>query len=87
LVRREIPMRELGTMMRRFAVFSCVTAALALAACGGDASGAGAKSSDSISVGFVGDLTGPVAPYSKASLEGSKIAVAEANAAGGVNGR
>jgi branched-chain amino acid transport system substrate-binding protein len=80
--------------MRRFLVLvSCLVVALFVGACGGSdekaSSGGGgdAGNSDPIAIGFVGDLTGPVAPYSKASLEGAKIAIAEANEAGGVDGR
>jgi branched-chain amino acid transport system substrate-binding protein len=74
--------------MRRVLLVSLVAATLVVAGCGSDSEGGGSgESSEPIQIGFVGDLTGPVAPYSKASLEGAKIAVAEANEAGGVKGR
>jgi branched-chain amino acid transport system substrate-binding protein len=67
---------------------------LILGACGSSKEDAPAATSDSgtkdtspIEIAFIGDLSGPVAPYSKASLAGLKIAIDEANAAGGVDGR
>ncbi|HWK26895.1 MAG TPA: ABC transporter substrate-binding protein [Solirubrobacter sp.] len=74
--------------MRRILVMAwCMAAVLLVGACGSDEGSGGSGSSDPIQIGFIGDLTGPVAPYSKASLEGARIAVDEANQAGGVDGR
>jgi branched-chain amino acid transport system substrate-binding protein len=73
-------------MRRISAVACCLTVALLVGACGSD-EGGGGDDSGPIKIGFVGDLTGPVAPYSKASLEGARIAIEEANEAGGVDGR
>lgn len=39
-----------------------------------------------IVIGVLGDFSGPVAPYSTASLQGAQIAVDEINAAGGIKG-
>jgi len=40
-----------------------------------------------ISLVFMGDATGPLTPYSSASLQGAQMAVDEINKAGGVKGR
>lgn len=71
--------------MRRVLMAVAVAAMVLIAGCGSGTGGGG--SGGSIQIAFIGDLTGPVAPYSKASLEGVKIAFEEANAAGGVNGK
>jgi branched-chain amino acid transport system substrate-binding protein len=40
-----------------------------------------------IVIGVMGDFSGPIAPYSSASLQGATIAAEEINAAGGIKGR
>lgn len=67
-------------------VLTGLLAVLVASGCGGGGSAAGGGGSGTIEIAFIGDLTGPVAPYSKASLAAAKIAIAEANAAGGVDG-
>lgn len=68
-------------------------ACLFLAACGsseesGNGSGdGGGGGGGAIEVAFIGDLSGPVAPYSIASLEGLRVAIDEVNADGGIDGR
>ena len=54
-----------------------------MAGCGGEKSDNG----DTIKVGANFEMTGNVANYGNASLEGLKLAVKEANDAGGVNGK
>jgi branched-chain amino acid transport system substrate-binding protein len=64
---------------------ACAAVALGATSCGG--SDDGAAGDGPITIGFIGDLTGPVAPYSRASLEAAKIAIDETNKAGGIDGR
>jgi branched-chain amino acid transport system substrate-binding protein len=73
-------------MRRGLVLVACAAVMLVAAACGGSEE-KGAAGGDTIAIGFIGDLTGPVAPYSKASLEAAKIAIDEANKAGGVDGK
>ncbi len=54
------------------------------AGCGG---GNTAEQSDTVKIGANFEMTGNVANYGNASLEGLKLAVKEANEAGGVNGK
>jgi branched-chain amino acid transport system substrate-binding protein len=61
--------------------------ALALAACGSSGSSSGTSATSPIKIGAILALTGGLAPISQADLAGIKVAVNEANAAGGVNGR
>ena len=48
---------------------------------------AAAPSGDAIKIGGLGPLTGDVSVYGIASTNGSKLAIDEINAAGGVNGQ
>lgn len=76
-----------------------LTFALGVAGCGGSSSGASpapapasgggtSKPTDTtpITIGVIGDFSGPLAPYSTATLNGVNLAVDELNAAGGING-
>jgi hypothetical protein len=54
-----------------------------LAGCGGD----NAASSDEIKIGANFEMTGNVANYGQATLDGLNLAIDEINAAGGVNGK
>jgi branched-chain amino acid transport system substrate-binding protein len=64
---------------------ACAVAILAIAAVLGCADAA--RSADPIIIGSVQDLTGPVATLGQYGKRGVDIAIAEVNAAGGVNGR
>ncbi len=68
------------------AAMAAMLCASLLTGCGGDKKQA-ADSSDGIKVGAAFELTGNVANYGKAINEGVKLAMAEVNAAGGVNGK
>ncbi len=68
------------------AAMAAMLCASLLTGCGGDKKQA-AGNSDSIKVGAAFELTGNVANYGKAINEGVKLAMAEVNAAGGVNGK
>lgn len=48
--------------------------------------GTGTTKTETVKIGFLGDLTGSVAMYGKPTLVGMKMAAEEINAAGGVNG-
>lgn len=63
-------------------------AGLALVGCGDDDDddGGTAETGD-IQVGFISSFTGPLAPIYAPFVNGSKLAIEEINAAGGVNGR
>lgn len=61
-------------------------ASLLLAACGENKDQGGATS-DTIKIGAMGPLTGPVAIYGISSTNGSKLAVEEINANGGILGK
>lgn len=50
-------------------------------------SGCGAKKTDTITIGEYGSLTGPQASFGQSTDNGLRMAVAEVNAAGGVNGK
>ena len=59
----------------------------AFSACSGDGSGdEGAAEADTIKIGVFGPTTGPVAAYGSAVVESVKLAAAEINEAGGING-
>ncbi len=72
-----------GKVQRLAAVFAC-TALLgtALAGCGDNGA-----SSDEIKIGANFEMTGNTANYGISTLEGLKLAIKEANDAGGVNGK
>ncbi|MGI9054787.1 MAG: ABC transporter substrate-binding protein [Pyrinomonadaceae bacterium] len=53
---------------------------------GGDTNGT-TSTGDTIKVGVYGDLTGPTASFGQSTKNGVELAVAEINAAGGVNGK
>ncbi len=53
---------------------------------GGDGNGT-TSTGDTIKVGVYGDLTGPTASFGQSTKNGVELAVAEINAAGGVNGK
>ncbi len=53
---------------------------------GGDTNGS-TSTGDTIKVGVYGDLTGPTASFGQSTKNGVELAVAEINAAGGVNGK
>jgi branched-chain amino acid transport system substrate-binding protein len=57
-----------------------------LAACGGD-DGASGSGDEGYPIGFVGSLSGPLAPVGTAMLGGVELAINDANENGGVNGR
>jgi len=75
---KEKEMKKLGLL---FFVF-CFAASLAFAG-GGQAAGSG----DTVSIGAVFPLSGPVAFYGNESRDGALLAVEELNAAGGLLGR
>lgn len=49
--------------------------------------GCGSKKSNTIKIGSIGPLSGPVAVYGSEARDGVELAIAEINAAGGVNGQ
>lgn len=61
----------------------------AIAGCGsnGATTGGGSSAASTIKVGLLYELSGGVATYGQASVEGIKMAIDEVNAAGGVNGK
>ncbi|HEX4579908.1 MAG TPA: ABC transporter substrate-binding protein [Candidatus Dormibacteraeota bacterium] len=68
----------------------CIAAVLLAAACGSSPSTSGsaaAGNSDPIQIGYNGELSGPSAAFGVPTLHGVQLAIAEANAAGGINGR
>jgi len=81
--------RELLSLAARGAV--AMAAATPLAALGGCSSGqkssSGGAGGQTLTVGLLAPLTGPVAPEGKAMRRGFDMAVAEVNAAGGVLGK
>lgn len=66
-------------MLKRFLPFLSLSV-LALISCSGTDSGP-------IKLGFIGPLTGDAAPYGVDMVNGTKMAIDELNAAGGINGR
>ncbi|MBR5971004.1 MAG: ABC transporter substrate-binding protein [Lachnospiraceae bacterium] len=72
-------------------VVALMTSVLMLAGCGGGASGGSSQGSGGTAggvfkIGAIGPMTGDGAAYGMAVVNGSKLAVDEINAAGGVNG-
>lgn len=61
-------------------------AALALALVAAVPMAASSQGKRPVVIGVMGDFSGPVAPYSTASLQGATLAVEEINAAGGIKG-
>jgi branched-chain amino acid transport system substrate-binding protein len=78
-------------MHLRLAAVAAGLVALVIAGCGGEEGAAGgggeSNSTDPIKLGAIHDLSGPIAPYGESLLNGSKLAIKEANADGGVLGR
>jgi branched-chain amino acid transport system substrate-binding protein len=72
----------------RWAVSVLIAIALALAAvgCGGDGGGE-ASSDEPITIGSAIAMTGGLSSFDKPALDGTKIAIEEINAAGGILGR
>lgn len=75
--------------MRRLSCLLCFAVLFASAACGSpqEEGSGGAEDSGPINIAFIGDFTGPLAPFSTASNEGLQLAVDEINDAGGADGR
>ncbi|MCL2803732.1 MAG: ABC transporter substrate-binding protein [Micrococcales bacterium] len=63
------------------------TVTLTLSACGSDSGSGGGSGADTIKIGLNYELSGAVATYGQASVDGIKMAVDEINAAGGVQGK
>ena len=77
-------------MKRTVSAIVAATAGLALlAGCSASPGGAAAPaaSGDTIKIGLNYELTGPVATYGQASVNGIELAAEEINAAGGINGK
>ncbi len=73
-------------MKRSLAAVAAATLSLALlAGCGSGSSGS--SDSDAIKLGVNYELSGPVATYGDASVQGIELAVEEINAAGGIDGK
>lgn len=73
-------------MKRSLAAVAAATLSLALlAGCGSGSSGS--SNSDAIKLGVNYELSGPVATYGDASVQGIELAVEEINAAGGIDGK
>ncbi|MBQ2830224.1 MAG: ABC transporter substrate-binding protein [Oscillospiraceae bacterium] len=81
-----------------FALMMACVMAFTMTACGGgadttgdttsgDTQSGGQTASDSIVIGTIGPLTGPYANYGLSVKQGAEVAVAEINAAGGINGK
>jgi ABC-type branched-subunit amino acid transport system substrate-binding protein len=75
--------------VRRRLALGCMVASLSVvAACGGSSGSSGSSSSkDPYVIGFVGPLSGPVAPSGVALLAGLNAAVDGINKSGGIEGR
>src|SRR5487761_1482845 len=74
---------------RRLALPALVAAiALTAAACGssGGSSSGGSSSGGVVNLGFISTMSGPLAEIGNDMLDGAKVAVAQVNAAGGVDG-
>jgi branched-chain amino acid transport system substrate-binding protein len=75
---------------RRLALPALVSAvALAAAACGssgGSGGSGGGSASGVVKLGFISTMSGPLAQIGADMLDGAKVAVAQVNAAGGVDG-
>lgn len=78
-------------MKRTVSAIVAATAGLALlAGCSTTPSGGGSAApatGDTIKIGLNYELTGPVATYGQASVNGAELAAEEINAAGGINGK
>jgi urea transport system substrate-binding protein len=61
-----------------------LTAALALAGCGANSE---ASSSDTVKIGVLAPITGPLAPYGEALKRGMEVSVDLINAEGGIGGK
>jgi branched-chain amino acid transport system substrate-binding protein len=72
--------------MRRLPVLTLATCLLLVTGCGGGDSSNGADEGP-ITIGTANSLTGALAPFETAINDGMKVAVADINATGGVNGR
>ncbi|HTW91504.1 MAG TPA: ABC transporter substrate-binding protein [bacterium] len=70
--------------MRQLVAVLAAMAAIAGLSCGG---GSAAKGGNTIKVGLVVPLTGDVKTFGESTRNGAMLAIEEANAAGGVNGR
>lgn len=70
------------------AVLALALALVTVAGCGGDSGSGGASGSAAtpFKIGVAGPMTGQYATYGKSHKAGAEIAMAELNAAGGVNG-
>jgi branched-chain amino acid transport system substrate-binding protein len=75
---------------RKIALTAVIAAvALTAAACGssgGAASSGGSSSGGVVKLGFISSMSGPLAEIGNDMLDGAKVAVAQVNAAGGVDG-
>jgi branched-chain amino acid transport system substrate-binding protein len=63
-----------------------VAVTVTLAACGSGGSASASGANKTVTVATVLGLTGPAAPYGEPELKAAQLAVADINAAGGVNG-
>ena len=70
------------------AVLALALALVTVAGCGGDSGSGGASGSAAtpFKIGVAGPMTGQYATYGESHKAGAEIAMAELNAAGGVNG-
>jgi len=75
--------------MRQLLTVLAATAIVAGLSCGGDADGTGKTggAGAAIKVGLVVPLTGDVKTFGESARNGAMLAIEEANAAGGINGR
>ncbi len=76
-----------GNNFSRMIAFILIILLAATLAAGCGSNPASTPASETIKIGFLGDLTGTVAMYGKPTLVGMKMAAEEINAAGGVNGK
>lgn len=78
-------------LVRRALTFAVVAAVVGLVVgCGGEEGGgaaAGGGGGETITIGYVGTLSGPVTYLGRAPLQGAELAVEQVNAQGGVNGQ
>jgi len=68
-------------------VLLAVALALAAAGCGGDDGGGEASSEEPVTIGSAIAMTGGLSSFDKPALDGTRIAIEEINAAGGIMGR
>jgi branched-chain amino acid transport system substrate-binding protein len=71
---------------RWFAAAAAVAVTIGATGCGGDDSASAGGGDGPVAIASIEDLTGPIGPYGKAILNGTQLAIDEANAAGGVLG-